>query len=205
MHASATVCLQNCAISEWCFGIPNGPNGLILTGRNCRCTHGKRTLSHVFYLVVSNIFYVHPYLGKISILTYFFQRVETTTLYCFKCLKDQDPTKYENDIQVFLLKSWWDQENPTVERMGQGCKRNKSPRHTSFFGDKKHTSKLLTRVCSQLYLPSSPKSDSSIFSTRLSLVGFFLGKNHAILIFSPQKKRGGKKVTGILQVLKPTQ
>ena len=31
------------------------------------------------WLVVSNIFYVHPYLGKISILTNIFQGVETTT------------------------------------------------------------------------------------------------------------------------------
>ena len=28
----------------------------------------------MFWLVVSNIFYLHPYLGKISILTNFFQR-----------------------------------------------------------------------------------------------------------------------------------
>ena len=137
------------------------------------------------------ICFFHPYLGKISILTNIFQRVETTKLYCFKCLKDQDPTKYENDIQVFLLKSWWDQENPTVERMGQGCKRNKSPRHI--------------KALEESALAIIPTQFSEIrfliyFQPDFLLLVSFLARKSRHSDFPPQTKRE-KKVTGILQCL----
>ena len=43
-----------------------------------RCSHVNIDLQEQNWVVVSNIFYVHPYLGRIPILTSTFQGVETT-------------------------------------------------------------------------------------------------------------------------------